>query len=76
MMKGAIEAADKITTVSPSYAWEILDPWYGHGLDRILVNKQYKLSGILNGIDQSLYDPSADSLIAAYYSARKPDGRD
>ena len=33
MMKGAIETADKITTVSPSYAWEILDPWYSHGLD-------------------------------------------
>lgn len=38
LMKGAIETADKVTTVSPSYAWEILDPWYSHGLDRILVN--------------------------------------
>ncbi len=75
MMKGAIEAADQITTVSPSYAWEILDPWYAHGLDRILVNKQYKLSGILNGIDTTLYDPSADALIAKKYSAARPSGK-
>ncbi|MBR3629469.1 MAG: glycogen synthase GlgA, partial [Oscillospiraceae bacterium] len=75
MMKGAIEACDKITTVSPSYAWEILDPWYSHGLDRILVNKQYKLCGILNGIDQDLYNPETDSLIAAHYSAEKPEGK-
>ena len=50
LMKGAIETADKITTVSPSYAWEILDPWYSYGLDRVLVTKQYKLKGILNGM--------------------------
>jgi len=68
-MKGAIETADKITTVSPSYAWEILDPWYSHGLDRILVNKQHKLTGILNGIDTRLYNPAEDPLIAKKYSA-------
>lgn len=75
MMKGAFETADKITTVSPSYAWEILDPWYSHGLDRILVNKQYKLSGILNGIDTTLYNPAEDPLIAKQYSAAKPAGK-
>ena len=42
-MKGAIECADKVTTVSPSYAGEILDPWYSHGLDDLLRQKQYKL---------------------------------
>ena len=36
MMKGAFETADRITTVSPSYAWEILDPWYAHSLGRLL----------------------------------------
>ena len=76
MMKGAIETADKITTVSPSYAWEILDPWYSHGLDRILVNKQYKLSGILNGIDTTLYNPETDDLIAEKFSAEKLSGKD
>lgn len=75
MMKGAIEAADKITTVSPSYAWEILDPYYAHGMDRILVNKQYKLSGILNGIDTNLYNPAQDNLIAKKFKATAPAGK-
>ena len=75
MMKGAIECCDMITTVSPSYAWEILDPWYAHGLDRILVTKQYKLRGIMNGIDTKCYDPEKDKCIAANYSSKKPDGK-
>ena len=72
MMKGAFEAADKITTVSPSYAWEILDPWYAYGLDRILINKQYKLSGILNGIDTTVYNSETDPLIPANFTASAP----
>lgn len=75
MMKGAIETADKITTVSPSYAWEILDPWYAHGLDRILVTKQYKLRGILNGIDTDAYDPENDPVISGRYSAKDISGK-
>lgn len=75
MMKGAIETADMVTTVSPSYAWEILDPWYAHGLDRILVTKQYKLKGILNGIDVNTFDPETDKLLAANYSAKRPAGK-
>ncbi|MDR0947166.1 MAG: glycogen synthase [Ruminococcus sp.] len=63
MMKAAFEASDKITTVSPSYAWEILDPWYSHGLDRALKDKQYKLTGFLNGIDNDTFDPETDPLI-------------
>ena len=76
MMKGAIETSDMITTVSPSYAWEILDPWYAHGLDRILVTKQYKLRGIMNGIDTKLYDPEKDKFIAVNYSAKKVAGKE
>lgn len=75
MMKGALETADKITTVSPSYAWEILDPWYSHGLDRALSNKQYKLTGFLNGIDTELYNPEKDPIIAAHFSADDPKGK-
>ena len=75
MMKGAIECCDMITTVSPSYAWEILDQWYAHGLDRILVTKQYKLRGIMNGIDTKLYDPEKDKFIAANYSSKKLAGK-
>jgi starch synthase len=75
MMKGAIQTADKIVTVSPSYAWEILDPWYSHGLDRILVNKQYKLCGLLNGIDIEKYNPETDVLISENYNAENPEGK-
>ena len=75
MMKGAIETSDKVITVSPSYAWEILDPWYAHGLDRILVTKQYKLRGILNGIDTDMYDPMTDPAISGHYSAKDISGK-
>ena len=75
MMKGAFETADMITTVSPSYAWEILDPWYAHGLDRILVTKQHKLKGILNGIDINKYNPETDELIPENFNADNSDGK-
>ena len=66
-MKGAIETADKISTVSPTYAQEILDPWFSHGLDGLLRQKQYKLCGILNGIDVVVNDPATDPTLAANY---------
>ena len=66
-MKGAIETADKISTVSPTYAQEILDPWFSHGLDGLLRQKQYKLCGILNGIDVVVNDPATDPALAANY---------
>lgn len=75
MMKGAIETADKIVTVSPSYSWEILDPWYSCGLDRILVNKKDKIAGILNGIDSDLWNPSDDPLIAGWFSSLNISGK-
>lgn len=68
-MKGAIECANRVTTVSPSYASEIMDPWYSHGLDGILNERSWKLSGILNGIDTVLYDPETDPDIFKNYSA-------
>ncbi len=69
-MKGAIECANKVTTVSPSYANEILDPWYSHGLDTILRDRQWKLQGILNGIDVKNYDPETDPSIAMNYTVK------
>lgn len=69
-MKGAIECADKVTTVSPTYAREILDPWFSHGLDALLREKQYKLCGILNGIDTERNDPAKDPDIAMHYSVK------
>ncbi len=46
LMKGAIETANRVSTVSPTYAQEISDPWFSHGLDPILKERQWKLSGI------------------------------
>ncbi len=69
LMKGAIETANAITTVSPSYAKEILDPWYSHGLDPILRERSFKLRGILNGIDVINYDPETDKDIFKNYTS-------
>lgn len=69
LMKGAIECADKITTVSPTYSKEILEPYYSHGLDKILAARQGKLSGIVNGIDTEVYNPETDPMLFSAYSA-------
>ncbi len=69
IMKGAIETANCVTTVSPTYAEEILDPWFSHELDPILRMRQWKLSGILNGIDTVSYDPATDKALYANYTA-------
>ena len=55
-MMGALHYADAITTVSPSYAWEIQTPEYGEGLDGILRDRSSILSGILNGIDTDVWN--------------------
>ncbi len=68
-MKGAIQCANKVTTVSPTYAKEILDPYYSHGLDGILKQFTYKLTGIVNGIDVEVYNPETDPLIYKNYTA-------
>lgn len=63
LMKGAFVTADRLTTVSPTYSYEILNPYFSHGLDGILNTMQYKLSGIINGIDTDVYNPETDPLI-------------
>lgn len=68
LMKGAIECADYVNTVSPTYANEIKDPWYAHGLDNILRRNEGKVCGILNGIDTEVYNPQDDPHIAAPFS--------
>ncbi len=74
-MKGAIETADKVTTVSPSYANEILDPWYSHGLDPILAQRAWKLQGILNGIGYDFYNPETDKDIWFNFTAADPSNK-
>lgn len=75
LMKGAIECADWVTTVSPTYSREILDPWFSHGLDVELRHHEGKLSGIVNGIDTEVYDPETDPLIYKNYSAADFSGK-
>ena len=75
LMKGAIECADVVATGRPTYAEEILDPWFSHGLDPILRERQYKLHGILNGIDTDIYNPETDKAIAKNFSAKDPAGK-
>ncbi len=74
-MKGGIDQCNMITTVSRTYAQEILDPWYSHGLDRILKARQFKLMGILNGIDVEGYDPQTDPNLSAPFSKDDPSGK-
>ena len=66
-MKGGIESAARVTTVSPSYANEILDPYYGYGMQDILNARKYKLSGIINGIDEEKNDPMTDKSLFKNY---------
>ncbi|MCH4171267.1 MAG: glycogen synthase GlgA [Lactobacillus sp.] len=75
-MKGGIEFADKVTTVSPSYAQEIQTPEFGEGLDGVLRANSYKLAGFLNGIDYDIYDPRTDSNIAYNYDRQSIKNKD
>lgn len=75
LMKGGIQCADKVTTVSPTYAREILDPYYSHGLDTILKQFTYKLCGIVNGIDVDVYNPETDPLIYKSFTSDDLSGK-
>jgi starch synthase len=69
-MKAGISSADAITTVSPTYAKEILTSEYGCGLDGLLRERVSRLSGILNGVDYNIWDPGVDPNLARNYTAR------
>ena len=69
LMKGAIECSERFSTVSPTYAQEIKHPYFAHGLDPIVRRNEFKLRGILNGIDTDYYDPSTDKALFANYSS-------
>ena len=72
-IKGGVLCADKVITVSPTYAEEIQTPEYANGLDRIIYEHRHKLQGILNGIDIEYYDPQKDKIIAQNYDAKNVD---
>ena len=70
MLKGGLVYADKITTVSNTYAQEIQTPYFGEGLDGLLRARWQSLWGIINGIDYEVYDPAKDKKIAHKYTIR------
>ena len=69
LMKAAIETADLVTTVSETYARELMYPYYAHGLDSVLSDAAWKLTGITNGIDINTFNPETDPALPAHYNA-------
>ena len=69
LMKGAIECSERFSTVSPTYAEEIKSERFAHGLQDIIRRNDFKLTGILNGIDVVSYDSQSDKALVANYSA-------
>jgi starch synthase len=68
-LKSGIVYADAVNTVSPTYSREIQTAEYGCGLEGLLGQVRYKLSGIVNGVDYGEWDPATDALLAARYDA-------
>jgi len=75
LLKSGVLSADAITTVSPTYAREVCTPEGGMGFDAILSGRGRAFSGILNGIDQQLWDPATDSALVRPFSAGEPAGK-
>jgi starch synthase len=74
-MKGGVVFADRITTVSPTYAAEILTPEFGFGFNGILAARAQDLVGILNGIDTEAWDPATDRYLPAHFTAGDLDAK-
>ncbi|MBQ4062134.1 MAG: glycogen synthase GlgA [Christensenellaceae bacterium] len=74
-LKAGLVFADKLITVSPTYAEEIMYDYFGEGLEGVLSSRRSDLVGILNGIDVVEFDPETDKRIAANYSANNIDGK-
>ncbi|HSI56548.1 MAG TPA: glycogen synthase GlgA [Ideonella sp.] len=74
-MKAGLFFADRLSTVSPTYAAEIQHPEQGMGLDGLLRSRAEVLHGILNGVDPTVWNPADDALIASNYDARKMAGK-
>ena len=74
-LKGGCVFADKINTVSPTYAEEIKTPYFGEGLDGLLNARSGDLWGILNGIDVKVFNPSRDKLIPKRFTAGNLKGK-
>ncbi|MEX2382403.1 MAG: glycogen synthase GlgA [Opitutales bacterium] len=75
-LKGGILFSDRITTVSPTYAREILTPEFGCGLEGVLAKRSDDLVSLINGIDQDVWDPKNDPYLPAPFSAADPKGKE
>ena len=75
LVKGAIEMSDVVSTVSPTYAEELKDDYYAHGLACIIRRNAYKMRGILNGIDIDYYNPETDKYLFKNYSDKELSGK-
>ncbi len=75
LMKAAIECCEQFSTVSPTYAKEIMTAQYAHGLEDIILKNKNKLTGILNGIDVDTYNPETDKALFENYSAENFAGK-
>ena len=75
LMKGAIQFSDRFSTVSRMYANEIKNPFFSHGLQYAICENEFKLTGILNGIDETVYNPETDEKLFRNYSADDTSGK-
>ena len=75
-LKAGVERADRVTTVSPTYAEELrASPEPSHGLDYAFRLAEGRMSGIVNGIDAAVWDPATDPTLPAHFSAGDPGGK-
>jgi len=75
LLKGALMVSDAITAVSPTYAQELRDPFYAHGMEGVLNMQAGKLYGVLNGIDMERYDPAKDPRLDNHFSVKRMEGK-
>jgi len=76
LMKAGLVGADRVNTVSPTYAREILTPEFGCGLEGVLRSLPRVVTGIVNGVDTSIWDPETDRALPAGYSAKALSGKE
>jgi len=74
-MKGGLVFADRLCTVSPTYAEEIKTPFFGENMDGLLRARENTLSGILNGLDYNIFNPSDDRFLTNHFDADSPEGK-
>lgn len=75
LLKAAVVCADRVTTVSPSYAKELRDPYFAYGLDKIIRMFEPKMSGIINGVDGVTFDPARGDIPFSFTADNANEGK-